>query len=140
MRAKSRIVVGNLSITLTRMVNDGRVLFRVDRPLEVTYADGTTETVPAGRLTDFASVPRFLQPFLPDAAIKSGASVKHDWDYFQGYLEKFECDSRFYLTLRSEGIGRSVALIMWGAVALFGGKAYRRHRKLGHPIRNTETF
>lgn len=137
---KHGIHVGPLVLEKIQRTNEGRVLFRVAKPLEVTYTDGTTETVPAGRLTDFASVPRFLQPFLPDAAVKSAAAVKHDWDYFHGYVEKFEADSRFYLTLRAEGVPAWAALVMWGAVALFGGNAWQRHRRLGHPVRNIETF
>lgn len=134
------IRVGKLTVTKEVRTSDGRVMWRVDEPLEVSYDDGTAEVVAAGRLTDFASVPRFLQPFLPAAAVHSAASVKHDWDYFNGRVTRFEADSRFYQTLRAERIPAWAALVMWGAVALFGGKAWKRHRKLGHPSRNAETF
>ena len=138
---KSNITAGQPVIRRTsRVTPDGNVLFELMEDYVVSY--GThTETVPRGRLTDFASVPNRWRSFFSSRGVMSGASVKHDYDYFTGSVSKWTADSRYYEhAIACDGVKKMEALKMWLGVVLFGGKAWRRHRRMGHPHRNQGTF
>jgi hypothetical protein len=103
--------------------------------------DGFIITVPAGRITDFASVPRCIQWLLSDRAVYSNASIIHDWLYFSGEHDHETCDAVFHEALKEmDGAGWFDRTVMFLALLLFGGAAYRRHRKLGHPNKNQNVF
>lgn len=62
-------------------------------------------------------------------------AVWHDAVYAQGTYRKWLCDILFYEACRSEGMGRTRALLRWAAVtfAPAAHRAYRAHRKGGTP-------
>lgn len=123
---------------LGEKTSGGRQLWRVNKDCEVRV--GTHQfTVRAGFRCDFASVPRPLQPLLADDAVRSIASVAHDWLYFVG-APRAQADSAFYELLAACGVKPWQRWAMRIAVVLFGGGSYDNHRKLGHPIQNVKRF
>lgn len=55
----------------------------------------TVHVVPAGFVTDFASVPRWLWSIFPPHGRYSPAAVFHDWLYQAGVMERDEADKAF---------------------------------------------
>lgn len=125
---------------------------RLIEQLEVS-ADGGTVIVPAGFVTDGASVPylaQLLTGWHPwDEPHRWGAIV-HDWLYcMNGHIDdqagsrwqtyplalKPFADRAFRATLVAAGCSKFRATIMYLAVILFGGSAYRIDQKVGPTVR-----
>ena len=81
--------------------------------------------VPAGFVTDFASVPRLPFAFwlFGDSAHRAG--VLHDWLYSQGEPRRW-CDAVFLAAMQAEGLLAWRRYPMWLAVRLFGARAWGR--------------
>lgn len=89
-------------------------------------ADGRVYMVPMGFETDFASTPRVLWWWLPPFGRYTSAAVAHDHLYASRYTTRREADRIFFL-LMAEGRTKLVrAFLMWGAVRLFGWRAWRK--------------
>lgn len=81
--------------------------------------------VPAGFVTDFASVPRLFWNFCPPADPEySAAAIVHDRLYETHELTKAETDDLFYRAMKVNGTPRWKRKLIWAAVHWFGGKAY----------------
>ena len=106
---------------------DGRLIWEVyeDIPVQVGPVYFVIEK---GFRFDWASVPRFLQPFLPQRSIISIASLAHDKGYQSG-IPKGICDGMFRDLLAADNQPYWVRLVMVGAVGLFGASAYDAHRR-----------
>src|SRR5688500_11341220 len=78
--------------------------FALEYPL-VCDIDGTAYTVPAGFVTDFASVPRILWNILPPYGKHSRAAVLHDWLYVTGIVDRATADRIFLLLMEALGVG-----------------------------------
>ena len=76
--------------------------------------------VPAGFETDFASVPRWPLTFALLGSYGHAAAVIHDWLYTTGELSRPEADLVFHEALRSSGIARWRAWLMWAGVRVGG--------------------
>ena len=92
--------------------------------------DERTITVPAGFVTDFASIKVLHNAFLFVLfALVSGygnyAATVHDWLYFGGQLSRKEADAVLYRALRAEGVARWRAWLFWAGVRLGGAKQYK---------------
>jgi hypothetical protein len=112
-------------------------------PLHVRYIDGRqwelTQpfqyggwTVPAGFVTDFASVPRFFWRLLPpagngQAAAYGYAAVVHDWLYRRGYRfpSRKTCDAIFFDLMKAAGVAPWRRWAMYLAVRAFGWLCYK---------------
>lgn len=81
-------------------------------------------TVPPGFETDFASVPRLPVVFDLVGAYGHAAAVLHDWLYRTCLLPREEADQVFFNALRSSGIARWRAWLMWGGVRIGGASRY----------------
>ncbi|MBP5971142.1 DUF1353 domain-containing protein [Pseudomonas iridis] len=89
-------------------------------------------TVPAGFITDFASIKVLHNAFLFVLfALVSGygnyAATVHDWLYENGELSRKEADAVLYRALRAEGVARWRAWLMYVGVRLGGAKQYTAH-------------
>lgn len=99
---------------------------------ELVWEDGdTSATVPAGFVTDFASIKALHNAFLfPLYALVSGygnyAATLHDWLYVTGQVGRKEADAVLYRALRSEGVARWRAWIFWAGVRLGGSRNYKK--------------
>ena len=100
---------------------------------DLVWEDGdtTTITVPAGFVTDFASIKALHNAFLfPLYALVSGygnyAATLHDWLYTTGQVSRKEADAVLYRALRSEGVAKWRAWIFWAGVRIGGASEYRK--------------
>jgi hypothetical protein len=84
--------------------------------------------VPAGFVTDFASVPRVPVAFWLFGDTAHAAAVVHDWLYSTEIFPKDTADSVFYEAMRASGIGFWRARFMYWGVAYGGGAAWASHR------------
>ncbi len=90
---------------------------------------GELITVPAGFITDLASVPRALWIIFPPFGKYTGAATIHDYLYVMGgkipggarVYTKAYADGIFREACLVEGVGKIKAWLMWKAVCI-GGK------------------
>lgn len=98
---------------------------------------GETITVPAGFITDFASIPRGLWNFEPPLGRAGKAAVIHDWIYAQGgnLLERTysraQADRIFRAALKVLGVPAWKRALMWAAVRLGGAGGWGRKDEPG---------
>src|SRR5262249_50982564 len=87
--------------------------------------------VPAGTMTDLASIPRLLRNLraLDPNGRSRRPAVLHDWLYQTGEKTRAEADQLLRRALLAEGVNRSVARIYWFGVRLGGWLAWRAHRR-----------
>jgi hypothetical protein len=90
--------------------------------------------VPAGFVTDFASVPRLPLVFLVVGDMAQAAAVIHDWLYTTGIFAKAIADNVFYEAMRASGIDLFHAKMMYWGVAYGGGSAWANHRMHPDPL------
>lgn len=93
--------------------------------------------IPVGFTTDGASVPRWAQEltgWAPWADPQRWAGIVHDWLYSQRGVAKSHADNVFRAVLVSEGAGRWKRKLMYIAVVLGGGPAYRANQARGPRI------
>ena len=93
--------------------------------------DQRTITVPAGFVTDFASIQVLHNAFLFVLfALVSGygnyAATIHDWLYLGGQLSRKDADAVLYRALRAEGVARWRAYLFWLGVRIGGAKHYTK--------------
>lgn len=81
-------------------------------------------TVKTGFKTDFASVPRLPLTFALVGAYGHAAAALHDWLYATRQISRKRADRVFLNALRSSGIARWRAWIMWAGVRLGGRWRY----------------
>ena len=125
-------------------------------PLEIEYEDGRTWKVtqefdyalswcptpnvadktepiirvPAGFVTDFASIPRAFWTILPPTGKYGKAAVVHDFLYVKGGIlppdrfTKNDADRIFYEAMGVLGVNQFVRWTMWKAVSAFGKGAF----------------
>lgn len=90
---------------------------------------GRRITVPCGRITDFASVPRALWWYLPPAGILREGAVFHDELYRSGEVERWQADRVFQEVLQYNRIPNYIIKQAFYGVRLGGWKGWRKHRK-----------
>ena len=96
----------------------------VEKPL-VWEDDKYIIKVLAGFDFDFASIPKFMQLFLPkDGQEYDRAACLHDALYASNRLPKDECDRLFYEAMVLDGVPKYRAKYMYKAVQWFGKSAY----------------
>lgn len=92
------------------------------------YGKSRVVKVPAGTVCDFASTPRWIWWLLPPWGKYGRAAIAHDHDYQEQGVTKEVADATFYEGMRSSGVGRVRAKVIFWSVALFGGRAWRSHQ------------
>lgn len=94
-------------------------------PIEFAV-DGELFTVPAGFMTDFASVPRMLWWLYPSRGRRYElAAVIHDWLYSTAAgLDRARSDRVFRVAMLALGVPAFRAAILWAAVRFGGRKAW----------------
>ena len=83
--------------------------------------------VPAGFITDFASVPRCLHWLIKPSDLGK-AAVIHDWLYKKGLVSKRVADAIFHEAMVISGIPGWKRLLAFKAVVWFGHRAWKAHR------------
>lgn len=85
--------------------------------------------VPAGFVTDFASVPRVPVAFWLTGDTAHMAAVVHDYLYSTGIFPKAVADQVFYEAMRATGIPLWRAWVMYQGVNWGGQAAWDAHRR-----------
>lgn len=81
--------------------------------------------VPAGFITDYASVPRLPIVFLFCGDTASKAAVIHDYLYRSGILPRNVCDAVLREAAVCDNVPKWRAFLLWSGVRMFGGWFYR---------------
>lgn len=131
-----------------RTLNNGKKnLYETLEDVEIAISTGEKVTIPAGFITDFASVPKCLWPVFPPLRGNTAdkAFLVHDWAYMYGeiplstgkpkQLTRRQADYEMFFLQRKPTItegslhGDSTfrAFFMWLAVRLFGGKNWNKY-------------
>lgn len=109
----------------------GKNLFRLTEPLEYhvgRYPSEEVIIVPAGFVTDFASVPRVFWSIISPIDNHANAAVVHDYMYQTNYASKLECEYIFREAMQVLDVpGWKEFCIFW-AVYLFGWWTWIRYR------------
>lgn len=112
-------------LRVEKIGQDGsRAIWRLLEPL--TYESprlGRTLSVPAGFVTDFASVPRLPLTFLLAGDKAHEAAVLHDWLYTTHETDRATADAVFRDAIREQNSAITAGL-MWAAVRLGGARAW----------------
>jgi hypothetical protein len=86
--------------------------------------DDQLVAVPAGFVTNFASVPRVPIAYLLAGGIGNRSATLHDYLYTQGKFPRAWCDSAFLGALATEGVSWWRRTAMYAAVRAAGGAHY----------------
>lgn len=89
--------------------------------------------VPAGFITDFASVPKILWNILPPIGLAGKAAVIHDWLYAGQQFSRAETDGIYLEAMAALGVGWAQRYAMYAGVRLGGWVAWKEHQKRGDP-------
>lgn len=85
-------------------------------------------TVPAGTLTDFASIPRPLWPVYPPSRYGQPATV-HDWLYTTQECSRREADEVFLEAMKCCGAPYLRRYAFYWSLRAFGWAAWSAHKK-----------
>jgi hypothetical protein len=114
---------------------DGR-RWRLLKSFGYTAPSGRRITVPAGFVTDFASVPRFFHRIFPptgddpfSTAAYGKAAVIHDFLYAFNGVTRAEADRIFLSGMKDLGVSRITRWTLYLAVYCFGWVAWNTYRK-----------
>lgn len=92
----------------------------------ISEIDGLCIVIPAGFVTDFASIPRGLWNLLPPTGRYGKAAVVHDFMYRRTRWNRAVCDRVFLEAMNVLGVGWLTRYAIYAAVRVFGG-AHRRY-------------
>lgn len=116
-------------------MNDDRLVYedlgdgyyRLLEPVYWTDSSGVRQTVPAGFVTDLASVPRlpFIYLLFADRATK--AAIVHDWLYSIAHPRE-KADKVFHDLMKRREVSWFIRIPMYVGVRLFGWHAYGKHK------------
>lgn len=109
----------------TDLFQSGRRIYRTTRPLTYYVGKlGSSEsyTVPAGYLTDLASIPALFRGFFAPDGPYAAAAVLHDWLYESRAVKKSKADRIFFEAMGVLDIPMWRRVVMYAAVAVFGGR------------------
>ncbi|EIK6739552.1 DUF1353 domain-containing protein [Salmonella enterica subsp. enterica serovar Aqua] len=104
----------------------GHFNWRVYEPFAFYLSDDNSDviSVPAGFVTDLASVPRIFWTLLPPDGQYAKAAIIHDYLYDNALRTKKEADKIFLDGMTVLGVPRWKRVIMYQAVKLFGRGMY----------------
>lgn len=108
-----------------RMLDDYR--WQVLAPFEYyvgSYPSDTVICVPAGTVTDLATVPRLLWAFFPPHGRYAKAAIIHDYLYERAIGSKASADRTFLEAMTVLGVPRLTRAVMYWSVRLFGRGNY----------------
>lgn len=126
-----------MTAPLCRVDRDGDTSWRLVEAISFTVALATsvrTVVVPAGFVTDFASIPAPLRGLLDVTGRATLAAVLHDWlctnlNVGTPVLDARQTDLAFRRALRRAGYGRATATAYWLGVRW--GALANPHRRAG---------
>jgi Protein of unknown function (DUF1353) len=84
-------------------------------------------TVPKGFVTDFASIPRVFWSVLRPDGDYTYPAIIHDFLYWQQHTQRETADRIFLFSMQDFDIDQTTATIIYNAVRLGGGVAWRHN-------------
>ncbi|ECH9261463.1 DUF1353 domain-containing protein [Salmonella enterica subsp. enterica] len=104
-------------------------LWRVYEPFEFYLSEDNSDviSVPAGFITDLATIPRIFWTLLPPDGKYAKAAIIHDYLYDNALRTKKEADLIFLDGMTVLGVPKWKRTIMYYAVRLFGKGMYNRN-------------
>lgn len=108
---------------------DGTLALRLYRSFRYNVGgekSGIVVTVPAGFVTDLASVPRFFWRIVPPFGKYTPAAVVHDFLYSSQNLSRAMADAVFLEAMGVLGVPKWKRVSMYLAVRCFGWGPWRR--------------
>ncbi|WMT90527.1 DUF1353 domain-containing protein [Pelagibacterium sp. H642] len=144
-RFGGKLVLVLLDNKLMPSLKEGRSLWGLQRPLVYTTGDaGDTITVPAGFVTDLASVPRWAWTLIPPDGPWVKAAIIHDYLYDTGGTgiwkghdasitrprpyTRAEADAIMKEAMENRGVGRFFRTLIYLAVRIGGGPGWKESR------------
>ncbi|TPM21721.1 DUF1353 domain-containing protein [Mesorhizobium sp. B2-3-5] len=102
-----------------------RPLFKLNKPFVYRDPNGLDWTVPAGEVTDGASIPQFAWSIVggPFDGPYLDAAIIHDYYCCTKSREYYSTHHAFWMGMRAASVSDTMAYIMWSAVR-FGGPAF----------------
>ena len=85
--------------------------------------------VPAGFITDFASVPRIFWNIFPPAGRYGKAAIIHDWCYQTAFQNRRRSDEIFLEGMKVLKVKKWKYKIIYYSVRLFGGIVWKSYRR-----------
>lgn len=98
----------------------------------IWHSDTERIVVPAGFVTDLASIPRPLRGILQQNGVSRRPAVLHDHLYTTQSRPRAEADEIFRRALAAEGMGGPGRFAYWAGVRLGGWLAWRGKKIAGH--------
>lgn len=100
----------------------GHYKWRVYEPFEFYLSDDNSDiiSVPAGFITDLATIPRIFWSLMPPDGKYAKAAIIHDYLYDNAFRTKYEADRIFLDGMTVLGVPKWKRVIMYWAVRLFG--------------------
>ncbi|EJO2706043.1 DUF1353 domain-containing protein [Salmonella enterica] len=110
----------------------GHYNWRVHEPFAFYLSDDENDVieVPAGFVTDLASVPRIFWVLLPPDGKYAKAAIIHDYLYDNALRTKKEADKIFLDGMTVLGVPKWKRIIMYWAVRMFGRGNYEKRIKI----------
>jgi hypothetical protein len=90
---------------------------------------GAIVTVPAGFVTDFASIPRPFWSILPKWGKYGPPSVVHDFLYWDQRCSRLQADRIMALAMRESGVGNGYLRVIYAALRVGGWFAWKANAK-----------
>jgi len=84
--------------------------------------------VPAGFITDFASVPRIFWPIIDPIGKHGKAAVIHDYCYYTACYRRLRSDAIFLEAMEVLEVEEWKRIAMYNSVVTFGWWAWYKHR------------
>ncbi len=103
--------------------------WRVVEPLVYALPDGTRITVPAGFLTDLASIPQLFHSLIPVNGDHRQAAIVHDFLFVTQPFSRAETDGVFLQAMTDCGVRWSQRWAMYVAVRAGGWLPWRRNAR-----------
>jgi len=89
---------------------------------------GDSLVVPSGFVTDFASIPRRLQGFIPKLGPHLCPAIVHDYLYAEQICTRAQADAIFLEMMKDLGVSLATRRMMYWSVRLFGGSPWEENR------------
>ena len=118
-------MIGFKSSVIVEKLRDFDRLWRVYGELEFDN-DGELITVPAGFITDFASVPRIFWTIFPPDGKYTAAAILHDFLYSIQDRSRKEVDRIFLIAMKSLKVPTWQRVTMYSAVRMLGWLSWNK--------------
>lgn len=98
----------------------GKNVHVMSEPLTASFKELPSIVVPAGFITDLASIPKPLQAFESKTGPSMAPAIVHDYLYWYQPCTKDEADAVFYVAMLSMDVGHVVTPAIFQTVSDFG--------------------